>query len=155
VFPQLTAERVEHRRRAAQVEDRVAQGRDGRPCGVDLQAAVGLLANKRASEQRNVTGPGADERAVDEQILRAGAVEEQNAGSVLGRKGSQERRERGDAGPAGEQDCVPGRVDQKLAVGQLDPDAALTAYVIASRFRSPGELAIEKTRDSGQKPSGS
>jgi hypothetical protein len=30
-----------------------------------------------------------------------------------------------------------------------------TAYVIESRSRSRGELAIENTRDSGQKPPGS
>ena len=33
--------------------------------------------------------------------------------------------------------------------------APLTAYVIDSRSRSSGELAIENTRDSGQKPSAS
>ena len=34
-------------------------------------------------------------------------------------------------------------------------NAPFTAYVIVSRSSSPGELAIENTRESGQKPPGS
>ena len=73
------------------------------------------------------------------------------------------------AGPLSESfDAEARRRHHELAVRQFHPhraagrelrsirvvNAPFTAYVMTRRSRSPGELAMENTRDSGQKASG-
>ena len=69
-------ERREHRRRPAQVEQRVLQLRDRRPGGIHVQPAVRRLAHEVARQRRNLAGSSPSQVAVDEQVRRPGAVEQ-------------------------------------------------------------------------------
>ena len=107
---ELRRQRVEHRRRATQVEDRVV-------AATRSPATRGRPPDDRPSPRRRgrqvsdgtSRAQRLDEGAVDEEVRRPGAVEEQTRGSWSGVERPQERRERGDAGSAGEQHGVLAR----------------------------------------------